>query len=917
MTRRERRASDPEIQKKRETLGIQPGVTAQQYGFGMPINTTTPGGGYGIGNPGAMPASGQQPMVNPFMIPKDSGLSVISKTFPNNYYTAWDLSAWRAACEQAIRMGYPVSWAAMCAWTFESSAFVQSLFRELEVAVARIPIIFKDLKGNKIDELTTEICDKKWFRDLFKEGIFSKFWGFSVINIDPINEAIYKYPMQDVDPINRMLKSNTFAFYDGLRIEENANLLFFQPSTSYEAFLGWMQPITRAFIQMNTNNTNWMAAGRRLAFPIMMVGYPQDDTQTDRAGNPINAYRNQAEDIIKNSDPTNGLAFPYTIGPDGKMVRSIDVSFADGGGTGAGSRQKIYQDFNNEQKQEIREMILLGTLSSSAGTTGSYALGSVHMEKYQMAIEHMVDETIALLNKEFLHKLKYFYKGFPDGVVLGVEEAKEYDISEIKQWADILKESGKKLSTAFFEKAGLSEEDIEDAPEPFGGGFQSQFSAHKEPKKLSLYKRKATKFNWNKKKNSVVIGAEYYHSHKGHVHGVFEHLSSKRPKPKIKALEELRDAEMNFALANPESKAIFTPMYSAYNGIFFDAISKGMKVEQRFNDIATAGWWDQYMTNAFQFSAAKNRAEMRLLQENIYNENKELKSFSQFKNTPEVVSILDNFNGPDWWLRTEYETASHSSILADKWQDIVRDKDINPYWVYVTVDEACDICAPLDGMIFDIDDADSQELMPQNHFNCYCTVETTDEGTPASSKEVSEALDRVPDGFQGNVGTDGIFPREGSSYYDVLPNANAANSEMFELSANLDHKEILVTRRYDERATMLVAKEWGHPDKLKDIYFQNREFLLTAHLSHDVLKKLAKRTKGIENIKDTIEHPSEIWGSWVDPDKQHICQLQYIKFDGKNAFIVTTVKGIITDALYRTHTDSKNLRRKGVLFVKS
>lgn len=920
-SRRERRKSNPEILKKREaylsSIG-KGGVSAGQYGFGVPSNVSTQGGGYGYGNPGAVPATGQQPTVNPFIIPKSSGLSVISQTFPNNYYLEWDLSAWRAACEQAIRMGYSVSWAAMCSWTYESSSFVQSLFRELEVAVANIPIIFTDKKGNKIETLTDEICSKKWFRDLFKEGIFSKFWGFSAINIDPVNGKIYKYPMQDVDPINRLLKSNTFAFFDGLNIEENANLLFFQPSTSYESFLGWMQPITRAFIQMNTNNINWMAAGRRLAFPIMTVGYPQDDTQVDRDGNAINVYRNQAEDIIKNSDPQNGLAYPYTIGPDGSIVKAIDINFADGGGSGAGQRQKIYVDFNNEQKQEIREMILLSTLTSSTGSTGSYALGSVHMEKYEMAISHMVDETIALLNDEFLKKIKFFYKNFPEDIKLSVEEAKEWDINEIGLWSNILRTSGKQLTTDFFTKAGLSEEDIEDVQSSGGLQFQYGFSTHKEPESIKLHSDAKPKLLERfKKKNNIVIGREYYHTHGNHSHGVFEHLAAKRPKPKIDNLERLRDQEIEFAYQNPDSKSIFTPMYSAYNGKFFEAMKDGIKVEQRFKSIETAGWWDQYMVNAFQFSAAKNRSEMKLLQQNIYDENKQLRSFSEFKNLPETKDILDKFNGPDYWLRVEYETASHGSIIADKWQDIVKDKDINPYWVYVTVDSPCEICEPLDGMVFDIEDESAQDLIPQNHFNCYCTLEPTDEGRPASEDEINSVKENVPEQFRGNVGSDGIFPREGSSYYDVLPNANDSDSEMYELSSKTELREILVTKKYDEKIIKLVASEWGQNDPMRDIYFQNREFLLTAHLSYDTLKKLGKKTKGIENIRDTIEHPSEIWGTWVDTKKQKEAQLQYIKFDGKNAFIVTVVKGKVVDAIYRQHTDSKNLRRKGVLFVKS
>jgi len=74
------------------------------------------GGGYGDGNKISRPASGMAPGVNPFMIPKSSGLNIITQAFPDNYYVEWDLSTWRAACDQAQKMGYPISYAALVNW---------------------------------------------------------------------------------------------------------------------------------------------------------------------------------------------------------------------------------------------------------------------------------------------------------------------------------------------------------------------------------------------------------------------------------------------------------------------------------------------------------------------------------------------------------------------------------------------------------------------------------------------------------------------------------------------------------------------------------------------------------------------------------------------------------------------------------
>ena len=249
MTRRERRAQNPDIQLKRETFKSNQSLPGT-FSDGGKSGTET-AGGWGLGNQISKPATGQQPSVNPFMVPKAAGLNVHSQTYPSNYFVEWNLSTWRTACDQAIKMGYTMSYATLVSWAYECSPFIRSLFEALGSAIERIPITIVDKNGNNLDVWTKELCEATWTIQLRKEILFSYFWGFTGINFDPINKKIYKYPMQDIDPINQLLKQSTFSFYDGIRFGDNDNLLFIQPSTSYEAFLGWMQPITRSFIQMN------------------------------------------------------------------------------------------------------------------------------------------------------------------------------------------------------------------------------------------------------------------------------------------------------------------------------------------------------------------------------------------------------------------------------------------------------------------------------------------------------------------------------------------------------------------------------------------------------------------------------------------------------------------------------------------
>lgn len=463
MSRRDRRAQDPQVQERKEKHTQAAALGDIVGGAGAPVGKGN-SGGWGVGSPDAKPATGQQPAVNPFIIPKAAGLTITSQTFPSNYYVEWNLSTWRAACDQAIKMGYTMAYATLVSWVFESSPFIQSLFRALESPIGKVPLLAVNSKGVEYPDWTEELCNKAWQIELRKKvAVHGHMNGFVGLNFDPIGGKLYKYPMQDIDPINRMLRSNTFSFYDGVNFDDHDNLLFIQPSTSYESFLGWMQPIARSYIQMNLNKNNWIGAGRRLAFPLMTVGYPQADSAIDPAtGLELNPYKVQAENIAANVDPTKATVYPYTLDDKGNIVKSIEVDF-EKPGTGAKAHD-IFKDFNDSEKDEIREMILGGTLTSSVGSSGSRALGDVHEDKLESVIMDLIDFVVSFLNDDWLPKISKYYKNFPADLRLQANKAKQLSIEDISKLATVLQVSGKRLTDNFFVANGLSKDFFEDAP---------------------------------------------------------------------------------------------------------------------------------------------------------------------------------------------------------------------------------------------------------------------------------------------------------------------------------------------------------------------------------------------------------------------------------------------------------------------
>jgi len=313
---------------------------------------------------------------------------------------------------------------------------------------------------------TKEICEQKWFKDLRKEIVWANFWGFSGLNIDPINNKTYKYPISQIDPINRMLRQSTYNFADGIDFAQTVNLLFVQHSTSYERFLGWMQPITREFIMMNMNSMNWIQAGKRLAFPLLKIGYPAINNNVNDQQNLVSPFRAEAENYASSLDPSKTLISPYIIDREGNKISALDIDSKDT--SGKQNAHKIYQEFNTDQKNDIRELVFGGTLTSNAGKFGTKGLGEVHADKLQTAIAERNEEVLAVLNDEhdFLWKIKKFYRNFPDNLRFSSNMSKEFNIDEIKLLSDSAVSNGLKLTKEFFLKYGLEDEDIEDNPAP-------------------------------------------------------------------------------------------------------------------------------------------------------------------------------------------------------------------------------------------------------------------------------------------------------------------------------------------------------------------------------------------------------------------------------------------------------------------
>lgn len=177
--------------------------------------------------------------------------------------------------------------------------------------------------------------------------------------------------------------------------------------------------------------------------------------------------------------------------------------------------------------------------------------------------------------------------------------------------------------------------------------------------------------------------------------------------------------------------------------------------------------------NVYMFSAAKTYNEVKEISSLLVDGNGEIRTSAEFNKLGRETYDLWNND----WGKTEYNTAIGQGTMAVKWNEIEKNKEILPLLRYSAIGDACDICAPLDGMIAPVNDPVWDSVMPLNHFNCLCTVLQLDEGEPTADREsiVADVEDRMQPIFVNNAGKTGEVFTKDHPYFDVPKELGRSN----------------------------------------------------------------------------------------------------------------------------------------------
>lgn len=367
---------------------------------------------------------------------------------------------------------------------------------------------------------------------------------------------------------------------------------------------------------------------------------------------------------------------------------------------------------------------------------------------------------------------------------------------------------------------------------------------------------------------------------------------------------------------------MFTPIYEIYNDTFLREIIARTKIDSIYGQLGDTAWYEKYMLNSYQFSAAKSVDKAKKMQAAVYDEEGKVRSWPQFRNAADAIQVTENKN----WLRVERDMCQRSAIMADKFNDMREDVATNPYWIYVGRLDSKERPEhrALEGLIFRIGDRHGDNMFPPSDWNCRCTGKPVDDlylrrhnrsvQTDAQAKGWLEGNDEngkpfVDEQFRYNPADQGMMPLKGR-YFEQWKSANEGNATLFGVKGKEGPELEGFTGRQLPHLPAII-EEWKskyHTTRIGNIILQSRELLSNITITHTSLHQIHKHPRGVELLPETLMNPDEVWSRWENPLNQVHVLRNYILYGDKISYIVQTKNGVVQDAFVITRGQAERFR---------
>jgi SPP1 gp7 family putative phage head morphogenesis protein len=203
-----------------------------------------------------------------------------------------------------------------------------------------------------------------------------------------------------------------------------------------------------------------------------------------------------------------------------------------------------------------------------------------------------------------------------------------------------------------------------------------------------------------------------------------------------------------------DKNAVKTPFkfYLNIAETFAEALANELTVKASAN--IESAFYAQLKNNLFVFSAAKTFTQYQELSALLTDENGKKRNWQSFKD--EALKIHKTYNLT--YLKTEYVTASRTALMAGKWQQFERLKDLYDL-MYDTAEDSKvrPDHAKLHGIVKAVDDAFWNTHTPLLDFGCRCGLRQVAKGTKSTNTTDPKDYPKVPKAFRFNAGKEQLI----------------------------------------------------------------------------------------------------------------------------------------------------------------
>lgn len=656
-------------------------------------------------------------------------------------FQSQDIAKWKKAINAAFsKMNPRRRYLIELFENLEIDGHTESVMEKRQVAITNQKIHFY-LKGQdgKQDENVKElITETPWFHDLTKAFCKADPFGYSMVEFEAKNGIITK--TIDLPRTNVIPEWNWFMFdphnpdngFDFTNSRESRFCAFIPGATKY----GKLMTAAQYIIYKRGGFGDWSQFAELYGLPIREAQYDPFDP-------------NARTDLHTEFEKMGGNA--HVILPKG-----TDFKIHDQNGQG---KSEVFKDLIEVCNSEISKIFLGNTLTTDSGSNGARSLGEVHQDvEEDIALSNMIRMEF-LLNWSLDEKFRNIGYPIPEGkfeftrtkeipldkrILIDEKVAEQVDVPDEYWYKTYGVDKGKASTTTkpnpepTNQPPKKGKKEGEENPKDKGG-------SGKKPKGGSAVDAVAALYD------SVCEDCGHQHIDPTAADDEFEKIWKRLAKELHEGANPLIDNELVDATAEQLRAALLS-------GLSVSSLDE-------ITDKSTMDMLQRMDENIFRFSGFKAHWQIQDALALMKDDKGGIRAFGDyFKLVKKHVNEKYNVN----YLRAEYNHAIASGQMAERWQEVMRNKELAPYLTYNTMrdERVRPIHQKLEGVTRKIDDAFWSSYYPPNGWACRCTVNQS--GDAAVTEVPAIDPEEVPEMFRINVGKKGIVYPEGHPYFSSI-----------------------------------------------------------------------------------------------------------------------------------------------------